>query len=55
MGTEYYVMLGGLMRGGETYTLALNAVPEPDSSILLLAGLGLLSLATLRRRKNTRG
>jgi hypothetical protein len=45
--------LGKGTAGSFNGTLTISPVPEPATSALLLAGLGLLGLVTLRRRNRT--
>lgn len=49
-GSRYYVMLSGLMRGADTYTLSVSAVPEPEQWAMLV--LGLVTILPLSRRRN---
>lgn len=51
-GIDYYLLLSGLVRGGETYSLSVSAVPEPEQYLLLIAGLGVLALRVSKVTKN---
>lgn len=51
-GTQYYLLLSGLVRGDETYSLSVSAVPEPSQFIFLSIGLGLLVLRTAGRTRS---
>lgn len=42
--THYYVMLSGEVRAGETYTLLVSAVPEPETYLFIAIGLGVVML-----------
>jgi hypothetical protein len=56
-GKHYYAFVaGGTIKGGSVltdpsigYSLSVNAVPEPESYAMMLAGLGLLGLMVRRR------
>jgi hypothetical protein len=50
-GMQYYLLLSGLVRGGETYSLSVSAVPEPEQYLLMIFGLGLLVLRVSKKNK----
>ncbi len=50
-GIPYYLLLSGLVRGGETYSLSVSAVPETEQYLLLIAGLGVLALRVSKKNK----
>lgn len=50
-GTQYYLMLSGLVRGEETYSLSVSAVPEPSQYLLLSIGLAALALCIARAKQ----
>ncbi len=49
-GTDYYLLLSGLVRGNQTYQLQLSQVPVPAA--FWLFGSGLAALLTLNKRKS---
>ena len=53
-GDNYYVMLNGQLRQGQDYQLSLAAVPEPETWAMLLAGLGIVTVAAQRRRSSSK-
>jgi MYXO-CTERM domain-containing protein len=50
-GTDYYVMLSGIVRANETYALSVAAIPEPAVSTLLMGGVALVGFAVRQRRR----
>lgn len=50
-GTQYYLMLSGFVRGEETYSLSVSAVPEPSQYLLLSIGLAALALRIARTKQ----
>ena len=49
-GEPLYLFLSGLVRGGETYTLSVTAVPEPRQYQLLIIGLAILAFHLSRKK-----
>lgn len=50
-GEPLYLLLSGEVRGGETYTLSVTAVPEPSQYLLLIIGLGMLAFHISRKKQ----
>ncbi len=50
-GIQYYLLLSGEMRGDQTYSVSVSAIPEPEPYALLTIGLGILVLRITRKSR----